>query len=189
MVFLLFLMLLDEPHHPRQGALVFADGGLVVAPDEAELAQIALASADSFAVLTGEEPKVAMLSFSTVGSARHSRVEVVRRATERVRAARPDLDVDGQAQFDAAFVPEVAASKMPGSRTGGEANVLIFPSLDAANIGYKIAQRIGRAKAIGPVLQELTRPVNDLSRGCSAEDALLMIAVTAAQANASASEG
>ncbi len=179
-----FLMLLCEPYHLRKGGLVFADGGLVVAPDEAELAEIALASADSFAALLGGEPRVAMLSFSTGGSAAHSRVDTVRAAAERVRAARPGLAVDGEMQFDAAFVPAVSAAKAPGSRTEGLANVLIFPNLDAANIGYKIAQRIGGATAIGPVLQGLAAPANDLSRGCSARDVMHMIAVTTAQANA-----
>ena len=184
MVSSFFLMLLDAPHHPRQGALVFADCGLVVEPDAGELAAIALASARSFADLTGSVPKVAMLSFSTHGSARHERVGKVTEATGLARQACPDLLIDGDLQFDAAFVPEISAAKAPGSPIAGDANVFVFPSLEAANIGYKIAQRIGGAKAIGPILQGLAHPANDLSRGCSAEDVYHLIAVTGAQAAA-----
>ena len=184
MVSSFFLMLLDAPHHPRQGALVFADCGLVVEPDAGELAAIALASARSFADLTGSVPKVAMLSFSTHGSARHDRVGKVTEATGLARQACPDLLIDGDLQFDAAFVPEISAAKAPGSPIAGDANVFVFPSLEAANIGYKIAQRIGGAKAIGPILQGLAHPANDLSRGCSAEDVYHLIAVTGAQAAA-----
>jgi phosphate acetyltransferase len=184
MVSSFFLMLLDAPHHPRQGALVFADCGLVVEPDAGELAAIALASARSFSDLTGATPKVAMLSFSTHGSARHDRVSKVIEATGLAREARPDLLIDGDLQFDAAFVPEINAAKAPGSPVAGDANVYVFPSLEAANIGYKIAQRIGGAKAIGPILQGLAHPANDLSRGCSAEDVYHLIAVTGVQAAA-----
>ena len=184
MVSSFFLMLLDAPHHPRQGTLVFADCALVVEPDAGELAAIALASARSFADLTGSVPKVAMLSFSTHGSARHDRVGKVTEATGLARQACPDLLIDGDLQFDAAFVPEISAAKAPGSPIAGDANVFVFPSLEAANIGYKIAQRIGGAKAIGPILQGLAHPANDLSRGCSAEDVYHLIAVTGAQAAA-----
>ena len=186
MVSSFFLMLLDAPHHPRQGTLVFADCGLVVEPDAGELAAIALASARSFADLTGSVPKVAMLSFSAHGSARHDRVSKVTEATGLARQACPDLLIDGDLQFDAAFVPEISAAKAPGSPIAGDANVFVFPSLEAANIGYKIAQRIGGAKAIGPILQGLAHPANDLSRGCSAEDVYHLIAVTSAQAAAPA---
>ena len=179
-----FLMMLDAPHHPKQGALVFADCGLVVEPDAGELAGIALASAQSFADLTGSVPKVAMLSFSTHGSARHDRVTKVIEATGLARESRPDLLIDGDLQFDSAFVPEINAAKAPGSPIGGDANVFVFPNLEAANIGYKIAQRIGGAKAIGPILQGLAHPANDLSRGCSADDVYHLIAVTGAQAAA-----
>ncbi len=184
MVSSFFLMLLDAPHHPRQGALVFADCGLVVEPDAGELAAIALASARSFAGLTGAVPKVAMLSFSTHGSARHDRVSKVIEATALAREASPDLLIDGDLQFDSAFVPEINAAKAPGSPIAGDANVFVFPSLEAANIGYKIAERIGGAKAIGPILQGLAHPANDLSRGCSADDVYHLIAVTGAQAAA-----
>lgn len=183
-----FLMLFCASHHQKKGAHVFADAGLVVDPNAEELSQIAIASARSFADLTGETPRVAMLSFSTRGSADHSAVTRVENATKLVREAAPDLCVDGALQFDAAFVPEVSLTKASDSPLGGNANVFIFPNLDAGNIGYKIAQRIGGAVAIGPILQGLAKPANDLSRGCSAEDVLHMIAVTAAQAERIASE-
>lgn len=176
-----FLMLLCNPGHGRKGGFVFSDCGLVVDPNAEELAEIALAASASCAALLGDEPRVAMLSFSTMGSAIHARVDKVRAATEIVRARRPDLAIDGELQFDAAFVPLVNASKAPGSITRGEANVLVFPNLEAGNIGYKIAQRIGGALAIGPVLQGLAHPANDLSRGCTADDVHALIAVTAAQ--------
>jgi phosphate acetyltransferase len=181
-----FLMMLCGPEHVRKGAFVFADCGLVIEPDVEELADIAIASADSYAALTGGRPSVAMLSFSTMGSALHARVDKVVEATQRVRVARPDLLIDGELQFDAAFVPAVNSTKASGSVTGGEANVFVFPNLEAGNIGYKIAQRIGGAVAIGPVLQGLARPANDLSRGCSADDVYSMIAVTGVQAARSA---
>jgi phosphate acetyltransferase len=177
-----FLMMLCEPYHQKKGAFVFADCGLVVEPDSRELADIAMASARSHEVLTGARAKVAMLSFSTSGSAAHERVSKVVEATKLARAAAPDLLIDGELQFDAAFVETINMAKAPGSATGGAANVFVFPNLEAANIGYKIAQRIGGAKAIGPVLQGLARPANDLSRGCSADDVYHMIALTVVQA-------
>ncbi|WP_432449630.1 phosphate acetyltransferase [Aliiroseovarius marinus] len=179
-----FLMLFCESHHDRKGALIFADSGLVVDPDAEEMAQIAISSADSLDRLIGKVPRVAMLSFSTRGSAEHDAVSKVVTATGIVRDRRPDILVDGELQFDAAFVPDVAARKAEDSPLKGNANVFIFPNLESGNIAYKIAQRMGGAVAIGPVLQGLAKPANDLSRGCSAEDILHMIAVTAAQANA-----
>lgn len=177
-----FLMLFCQTHHMKKGAHVFADSGLVVDPNAEEMAQIALTSAQSYAVLTGDTPRVAMLSFSTRGSAGHSSVSKVVTATEIAKTADPSLLVDGELQFDAAFVPDVAASKAGDSALGGNANVFIFPNLESGNIAYKIAQRVGGAVAIGPILQGLNKPANDLSRGCSSEDILHMIAVTAAQA-------
>lgn len=179
-----FLMALPEGHVSGADALVFSDCGLVIDPNPTELASIAMASARSFSVLTGQPARVGMLSFSTKGSARHPAVEKVIQATQLVRDAAPGLPVDGELQFDAAFVPAVAAAKAPGSDVEGRANVMIFPNLDAGNIGYKIAQRIGGATAIGPVLQGLAKPANDLSRGCTARDVFNMIAVTVVQVQA-----
>lgn len=176
-----FLMLFCKEYHEKKGAFVFSDAGLVIDPSAVEMAEIALASAISFKELTGDTPRVAMLSFSTRGSAKHERVSKVSEATAMVREAAPDLLVDGELQFDAAFVPEVAQAKAADSELGGDANAFVFPSLEAGNIGYKIAQRMGGAQAIGPILQGLAKPANDLSRGCSAEDILYMIAVTSVQ--------
>lgn len=181
MVSSFFLMLLCKDHHETKGALVFSDAGLVIDPNASEMAEIAHASAGSLVHLTGETPKVAMLSFSTRGSAGGEKVSKVVEATALLRKMAPDMIVDGELQFDAAFVPDVATAKAPGSTVGGSANVFIFPNLDTGNIAYKIAQRIGGAVAIGPILQGLAQPANDLSRGCDAEDILHMIAVTAAQ--------
>jgi len=182
MVSSFFLMLFCRDHHEVKGAHIFADCGLVVDPNAEEMAEIARASAESYTTLTGEVARVAMLSFSTSGSAEHPKVSKVVEATQIARAMDPELLIDGELQFDAAFVPEVAAKKATDSPLKGEANVFVFPSLNAGNLGYKIAQRIGGVEAIGPVLQGLAKPANDLSRGCSAEDILHMIAVTAVQA-------
>lgn len=177
-----FLMVLPDDHPSGRGGMIYSDCGLVIDPSAEELAAIAQQSAASCTALLNEAPKVAMLSFSTKGSARHGSVDKVTQATALVREQSPDLDVDGELQFDAAFVPSVGASKAPESTVAGHANVMIFPNLDAGNIGYKITQRIGGATAIGPVLQGLAKPANDLSRGCVATDVLHMIAVTALQA-------
>ncbi|MBN6732325.1 phosphate acetyltransferase [Burkholderia multivorans] len=181
-----FLMMLCEPFHTIKGGLIFSDCALVVDPDAEQLAEIAMAAADSAQALLGETPRVAMLSFSTSGSAHHAAVDKVTAATERVRAQRPTLAIDGDVQLDAAIVAEIAERKIVHSQVGGHANVLVFPSLEAGNIGYKLAERIGRAKAVGPLLQGLRRPANDLSRGCSADDVYHVIAATTVQAQAAA---
>jgi phosphate acetyltransferase len=179
-----FLMMLCEPFHTMKGGLIFSDCALVVEPDANELAEIAMAAADSAKSLLMDEPRVAMLSFSTSGSARHAAVDKVVTATARVKALRPGLAIDGDVQLDAAIVSEIARRKVEHSQVEGHANVLIFPSLEAGNIGYKLAERIGGARAIGPLLQGLNKPANDLSRGCSADDIYYVIAVTSVQAQA-----
>ncbi|WP_179400847.1 phosphate acetyltransferase [Burkholderia guangdongensis] len=182
-----FLMMLCEPFHTMKGGLIFSDCALVVDPDEQQLAEIAMAAADSAqSLLIDETPRVAMLSFSTSGSAHHAAVDKVVHATQIVQAQRPALLIDGDVQLDAAIVAEIADRKIPHSHVHGHANVLVFPNLDAGNIGYKLAERIGRAKAIGPLLQGLAKPANDLSRGCSADDIYHVIAVTTVQAQAAA---
>ena len=177
-----FLMCLPVDHHLGTPAMVFSDCGMVIDPNAEELAAIAQQAATSFANLMNDTPRVAMLSFSTKGSARHPAVDKVAEALALVQAAAPDLAVDGELQLDAAIIPSVASAKAPGSAVAGTANVLVFPNLDAGNIGYKLAQRFGGSTAIGPVLQGLNQPANDLSRGCVADDVLAMIAVTAVQA-------
>ncbi|RQT61268.1 phosphate acetyltransferase [Burkholderia cepacia] len=181
-----FLMMLCEPFHTIKGGLIFSDCALVVDPDAGQLAEIAMAAADSAQALLGEEPRVAMLSFSTSGSAHHAAVDKVTAATAQVRELRPTLAIDGDVQLDAAIVAEIAERKIAHSQVGGHANVLVFPSLEAGNIGYKLAERIGRAKAVGPLLQGLRRPANDLSRGCSPDDVYHVIAATTVQAQAAA---
>ena len=178
--FILFEGRIDLPSQVN----VFSDCGLVIDPNAQELAEIAIASAESMKSLTGIDPKIAMLSFSTWGSAEHPSVTKVVEATALTRKLRPDLSVDGELQFDAAIIPSVGATKAPGSQVAGRANVFVFPNLDAGNISYKIAQRFGGAKAIGPVLQGLAKPANDLSRGCTSDDIVDMIYVTVAQAAA-----
>ena len=176
------LMVFEAEHHDPKQAMIFSDGALVVDPSAEQLAEIAIASAASADQFIDAEPRVAMLSFSTNGSAEHELVDKVREATGLVRAQQPDLAIDGEIQLDAAVVPSVATMKMPDSKTQGKANVLIFPDLNAANIGYKIAQRLGGATAIGPIMQGLNKPANDLSRGCSADDVYYLIALTSVQA-------
>ena len=179
-----FLMVVPDCDMGADGTFVFADAGLEQNPDPEKLANIAISSADSFKLLVGKEPVVAMLSHSTKGSAKHADVDKVVEATKIAQGLAPELALDGELQLDAAIVPEVGASKAPGSKVAGHANVLVFPDLDAGNIGYKLVQRLGKAEAYGPLTQGIAAPVNDLSRGCSAEDIVGVVAITAVQAQA-----
>ncbi|NLK97068.1 phosphate acetyltransferase [Defluviitalea saccharophila] len=180
-----FVMVVPDCEYGANGTFIFSDAGLVPNPNAEELAAIALSSAKSFNALVGEEPVVGMLSFSTKGSASHPDVDKVIEATKIAKELAPDLKLDGELQLDAAIVPSVGASKAPGSTVAGKANVLIFPDLDAGNIGYKLTQRLAKAEAYGPITQGIAKPVNDLSRGCSAEDIVGVVAITCVQAQLS----
>ena len=165
----------------KPGTFVFGDCGLNQNPTPEELAAIAISSAESFKQLVGAEPRVAMLSHSSKGSAKHDDVTKVVEAVKIAKEQAPDLMLDGELQLDAAIVPSVGASKAPDSPVAGKANVLIFPDLDAGNIGYKLVQRLAKAEAYGPMTQGIAAPVNDLSRGCSAKDIEGVVAITAVQ--------
>lgn len=176
-----FLMVIPDCELGEDGTFVFGDCGLNQNPTPEELAAIALSSAESFKLLVGKEPRVAMLSYSSMGSAKHADVDKVVEATKLAKELAPDLLLDGELQADAAIVPSVGATKAPNSKVAGCANVLIFPNLDAGNIGYKLVQRLAKAEAYGPMTQGIAMPVNDLSRGCSSKDIEGVIAITAVQ--------
>ncbi len=177
-----FLMIIPNCEYGNHGVFVFADSGLVQNPTSLELATIAASSAESFHLLTGEEPKVAMLSHSTKGSAKHQDVDKVIEATNIARKKYPHYAIDGELQLDAAIDIDVAKSKAPNSSVAGYANVLIFPDLDAGNIGYKLVQRLAKAEAYGPITQGIRAPINDLSRGCSVDDIVGVVTITCVQA-------
>lgn len=180
-----FLMEVPDCELGENGTFVFGDCGLNQNPNPEELAAIAVSSAESFKALVGVEPKVAMLSHSTKGSAKHADIDKVAEATRIAKEMAPELNIDGELQADAAIVPSVGSSKAPDSKVAGQANVLIFPDLDAGNIGYKLVQRLAKAEAYGPMCQGIAKPVNDLSRGCSAKDIVGVVAITAVQAQMS----
>ena len=177
------LMLTQAPEYGENGVLVIGDVAVTPAPDASQLAQIAVCTARTARSVAGfKDPKVAMLSFSTKGSAKHEVVDKVIEATALAKELDPELKIDGELQADAALVPSVGAKKAPGSDIAGKANVLVFPNLEVGNIAYKLIQRLGHAEAIGPILQGIAKPVNDLSRGCSVDDVYNLIAITACQA-------
>ncbi|MCR5131011.1 MAG: phosphate acetyltransferase [Prevotella sp.] len=177
------LLITKQPQYGENGVLVVGDVAVTPIPDAGQLAEIAVCTAQTAKSVAGfEDPRVAMLSFSTKGSAKHEVVDKVVEATALAHELNPDLKIDGELQADAALVPAVGAKKAPGSDIAGNANVLVFPNLEVGNIGYKLVQRLGDAIAIGPVLQGIARPVNDLSRGCSVDDIYYMVAITACQA-------
>jgi len=177
-----FLMVVPNCEYGQNGAFVFADSGLNEYPDPEALSEIAISSAKSFKQLVGSEPRVAMLSYSTYGSAHSPLTDKVVEASKILKEKMPELISDGELQLDAAIIPEIAASKAPGSPVAGKANTLVFPDLDAGNIGYKLVQRLAKAEAYGPLCQGIAKPVNDLSRGCSFEDIAGVVAITAVQA-------
>jgi phosphate acetyltransferase len=177
-----FIMIVPNCEYGDAGTFIFADCAVVPNPTDKEMAEIAIASAETGRILTGIEPKVAMLSFSTYGSAKHELVDKVKRAVAIAKAQAPHLLIDGEMQADAAIIPKVGKSKAPGSPIAGQANVLIFPDLQSGNIAYKLVERLAKAQAIGPFLQGLNKPVNDLSRGCSVEDIVNVTMITSLQA-------
>ena len=177
-----FVMVVPNCEYGANGTFIFADSGLVQNPNSEELAAIAACSAESFEILAEQEAVVAMLSHSTMGSAKHADVDKVIEATKICKEQNPDIKVDGELQLDAAIVPSIGASKAPNSSVAGKANVLVFPDLDAGNIGYKLVQRLAKAEAYGPITQGIAMPINDLSRGCSALDIVGVVAITAVQA-------
>ena len=179
-----FVVVVPNKAYGQDGVFLFADCAVTIDPTAQQLADIAVISAKTAKALAGIDPKVAMLSFSTKGSAQHEVVDKVVEATKLAQAAAPELDIDGELQADAAMVQKVADLKPPGSHVAGKANVLVFPSLEAGNIGYKLVQRLAGADAVGPILQGMAAPVNDLSRGCYVEDIVNMVAITALQAAA-----
>ena len=176
------LMFTPTPQYGENGLLVFADCAVNPNPTAPELAEIAVSTAETARNICGFEPKVAMLSFSTKGSAKHELVDKVVEATRLAKAMHPELQIEGEIQADAALVPSIGQSKAPGSTIAGHANVLVFPDLQAGNIGYKMVERFSGAQAVGPILQGMAAPINDLSRGCSVDDIVSMVAITANQA-------
>ena len=177
-----FAMVVPNCEYGENGVFIFGDSGLVENPTAEELSEIAISSSKSFHQLTGADPKVAMLSYSTYGSAHSELTEKVIEATKLLKEKEPNLICDGELQLDAAIIPEIAKSKAPNSPLKGEANVLIFPDLNAGNIGYKLVQRLAKAEAYGPLCQGIAKPVNDLSRGCNSDDIVGVVAITCVQA-------
>jgi len=177
-----FVMVVPDCEYGDDGVFIFSDCALIQNPNAEELAAIAISSANSYRALFGKEPIVALLSHSTMGSAKHDDINKVTEAVKILKEKAPELTADGEFQLDAAIVPSIGASKAPGNPVAGRANVLVFPDLDAANIGYKLVERLAKAKAYGPITQGVAKPVNDLSRGCSAEDIVGVTAFTALQA-------